>query len=224
MHTERGGGPVHGLMPQTASCNRKLPMCVCTDGGATGRATTGRPATDTFGTSGQRGPSPDEPTDQSRSQHACGRMTDDVDAERRAAEQRRVPDHSASGSLAAQERQGPAAAEDRTAQVRLRALQPARRAAHPARPGQAVQGAVPLTALAGAAPDPGRPAARRRPAALPRPLRLADAAAALDRARPEPEERHTARPRHRDARLDRTDRAVPHDERAVQRARDAGGT
>src|SRR5919112_39134 len=108
-------------------------------------------------------------------------MTHDVDADGRPAELRPVPDHPAEGAFAS-DRCVPPDKED-AAEVRLRALQPARGTPHPARSDQAVQSPVPLADLAGAAPRPGRPDAGRRPAAVAGTAGLAAAARTLDRAR-----------------------------------------
>lgn len=172
---------------------------------------------------GRGGFAADETTDRSRSDQCVQGMTHDVDADWRRAEQRPLlPDHAAADTPAAPYRGTAAPPEEGAAALRLRALQPARRATDPARSGQALHRAVPLAALAGAAQNSRGAPARRRTARLARPVRLADAARALDPARSERQERHAVDPRHRHARLDRSDRALPHDECPVERARDAG--
>src|SRR5437016_3541960 len=111
-------------------------------------------------------------------------MTHDVDADGRPAQLRPVRNHTTTGAFTPERPHRPVPADqENPAEIRLRALQQAGRPPHPARPGQAVQGAVPLAALAGAAPGPRRPDAGRRATAHAGPARLAAAAGALDRTR-----------------------------------------
>jgi hypothetical protein len=98
-------------------------------------------------------------------QSCCVRGDDhDVDAARRPAAPRPCPHGPAAAASTAARHETEAAGEEGAAALRLRALQPARRAPDPARRRPPVHGPLPLTPLAGDPPDTRGPAAGRRTA------------------------------------------------------------